>query len=90
MNNYIDANTITEILDKLIGPTWAVGDTIADGRRLENLKALIQVTDWCIGGVKMSAEHTSHEASVWENARTARMALLAWQEQIEEVLNVET
>lgn len=84
MNNHIDAKTITEIMAKLIGPTWPVGDTTLDDERLINLKTLIAVTDWCLDSVRMSAELIgAPEFSVHANATTANYALSIWKEWLE-------
>ena len=52
----LKSNEITKVLDVLIGEVEAVGETIADERRLDNLKTLIDVTNWCLDGLEFAME----------------------------------
>lgn len=51
-----DAYEIIKLLDLLIGPTEAVGESNADERAMENLKVLIDITNWCLDGILHSSE----------------------------------
>lgn len=86
MSNKLSSGTINMLLDNLIGDTEAVGDTWRDHDRLINLKTLIDVVNFCLDGVKRSAESEGFEYSVVENRETARGALLDWRDWINEVL----
>lgn len=68
---------ITKVLDVLIGEVEAVGDSNADERRLENLKTLIDVTNWCLDGLEFAMESGQGrvEASMQEISYTAHGAL---------------
>ena len=46
MTRMFETGEITKLLDVLIGKTEAVGETNEDKRRLDNLKTLIDVTNW--------------------------------------------
>ena len=48
MSRLFEAKEITKLLDMLIGKVEAVGETNEDERRLDNLKTLIDVTNWCL------------------------------------------
>ena len=51
-----ESKEIIKLLDHLIGNTIAVGESNADEKALENLKVLIDVTNWCLDGVHQSSE----------------------------------
>lgn len=51
-----ESKEIIKLIDHLIGNTIAVGESNADEKTLENLKVLIDVTNWCLDGVHQSSE----------------------------------
>lgn len=54
-----------EIVMKLIGPVQPVGETGPDERRLQNIKALTELTDRLLGEVSRAASCANrHEASM--------------------------
>lgn len=55
----LNSNEIIKLLDNLIGRTEAIGDTIVDAKSLENLKTLIEVTNWCLDRIMQSSETCS-------------------------------
>ena len=83
MANKLTENEIIKLLDNLIGPTEAYGDSAVDEKILSTLKTLIDVTNWCLDGVKQSAG-TLHrpEDSMRRIGATAMSALLEWEEWI--------
>lgn len=86
MSPKLSSGTINMLLDNLIGETAPVGDTWIDHDRLLNLKTLIDVVNYCLDGVKRSAESEGFEYSVVENRETAIGALLEWRDWINEVM----
>lgn len=54
----LHADEIIRILDVLIGGTEPVGDEAVDEQREENLKTLIDVTNWCLEGGAMDRQST--------------------------------
>jgi hypothetical protein len=73
----LKSNEIIKLLEILIGDVEAVGESNADERRLENLKTLIDVTDWCMDGLEFAMESGQgrFEASMQEISHTAKRAL---------------
>ena len=73
----LKSNEIIKVLEVLIGEVEAVGESNADERRLENLKTLIDVTDWCLDGLELAMESGNgrFEASMQEISDTAKRAL---------------
>lgn len=73
----LKSNEIIKVLEVLIGEVEAVGDSNADERRLENLKTLIDVTNWCLDGLVSAMESGQGrvEYSMKEIGYTARGAL---------------
>lgn len=53
--------TVHEIVKKLVGPISPVGETTADNRRFENLKAMTQVVDRLLFDI--------NEVAVYNNGR---------------------
>jgi hypothetical protein len=47
--------TVTEVVEKIIGKVDPVGETNADNERLENLKALCELTQNLLEKIKMIA-----------------------------------
>ena len=50
-----ESQDIIKVLNALIGPVCATGDSAKDGVVLENLGNLIDVTTWCIENIRESA-----------------------------------
>lgn len=73
----LKSNEITKVLEVLIGEVEAVGESNADERRLDNLKTLIDVTNWCLDGIEFAMESGEgrFEASMQEISHTAKKAL---------------
>lgn len=66
------------MLDNLIGETTAVGDSITDSVNDYNLRNLIDITNWCLDGIALSAEtrHSFHNSmrQIGERAFSALVA----------------
>jgi hypothetical protein len=45
---------IIKLLDNLIGPTEPYGDNMIDLARRDNLRILLEITDWCLDGIYFS------------------------------------
>lgn len=83
----LNSSEIIKVLDNLIGETTAVGDTWADEKREENLKTLIDITNWCLDGVHQSSETMGRpENSMHEMGFRARQALMEYHRWLGEVL----
>lgn len=83
MRGKMTSEEIIKLLDNLIGPTEAYGDSAVDEKILVNLKTLIDVTNWCLDGVKQSAGALHRtEDSMRRIGATAMSALLEWEEWI--------
>ena len=88
MSRVFETKEITKLLDALIGQTDAVGETHEDGRRLDNLKTLIDVTNWCLGELYDAMESGCGRAeySMAKIGHTACSALDEYGKWIAEVL----
>ena len=88
MSRLFETKEITKLLDALIGEVEAVGETNEDKRRLDNLKTLIDVTNWCLDGLQfaMSSGRGRAEYSMAEIGHTAWCALDEYEKWIAEVL----
>lgn len=86
MANKLTENEIIKLLDNLIGPTEAYGDSAVDEKILKNLKTLIDVTNWCLDGIQQSSR-TRHntEYSMRKIGETAYSALLEYADWIREI-----
>ena len=84
----LKSNEITKVLDVLIGDVEAVGETNADKRRLENLKTLIGVTNWCLDGLQYAMESGQGrvEASMHKISYTAQLTLDEYKTWLNELL----
>ena len=92
MTRRFETNEITKLLDVLIGDVEAVGETNEDNRRLDNLKTLIDVTNWCLDGLQfaMASGYGRPEWSMAEISYTAQCALDEYGKWIAEVLEEQT
>ena len=92
MTRRFEANEIVKLLDALIGDVEAVGETNEDKRRLDNLKTLIDVTNWCLDGLEfaMASGCGRPEYSMAEISYTAQRALDEYGKWIAEVLEEQT
>ena len=88
MTRRFETNEILKLLDALIGKTEAVGETNEDKRRLDNLKTLINVTNWCLDGLEfaMASGWGRPEYSMAKISYTAQHALNEYGKWIAEVL----
>ena len=88
MTRRFETSEITKLLDMLIGEVEAVGETNADNRRLDSLKTLIDVTNWCLDGLQfaMASGYGRPEWSMAEISYTAQCALDEYGKWIAEVL----
>ena len=88
MSRLFETKEITKLLDVLIGETEAVGETNEDNRRLDNLKTLIDITNWCLDGLEfaMASGYGRPEYSMAEISYTAQCALNEYGKWIAEVL----
>ena len=88
MTRRFETNEITKLLDMLVGEVEAVGETYEDERRLDNLKTLIDVTNWCLDGLQfaMASGYGRPEYSMAEISYTAQCALNEYGRWITEVL----
>lgn len=86
-----ESKEITKLLDALIGKVEAVGETNEDERRLDNLKTLIYVTNWCLDGLEyaMASGRGRAEWSMQNIRQTAQLALDEYKTWIADVLNDE-
>ena len=89
MSRTFETGEITKLLDALIGSVEAIGETNEDERRLDNLKTLIDVTNWCLGGLEyaMASGYGRPEWSMAEISYTAQCALDEYGKWIAEVLD---
>lgn len=84
----LKSNEITKVLDVLIGEVEAVGESNADERRLDNLKTLIDVTNWCLDGLEfaMDSGKGRAEGSMQKIGHTAELALDEYKTWLNELL----
>lgn len=89
MSRMFETKEITKLLNVLIGDVEAVGETNEDNRRLDNLKTLIDVTNWCLDGLEfaMASGYGRPEYSMAEISYTAQCALDEYGKWIAEVLD---
>lgn len=84
----LKSDEITKVLEVLIGEVEAVGESNADERRLDNLKTLIDVTNWCLDGLLFAMESGQGrvEASMHTISYTAQLALDEYKTWLNELL----
>lgn len=89
MSRMFETKEITKLLNALIGDVEAVGETNEDNRRLDNLKTLIDVTNWCLDGLQfaMASGYGRPEYSMAEISYTAQCALDEYGKWITDVLD---
>lgn len=88
MPRMFETSEITKLLDVLIGKVEAVGEAYEDERRLDNLKTLIDVTNWCLDGLQhaMDSGYGRAEYSMEGISYTAQCALDEYGKWITEIL----
>jgi hypothetical protein len=88
MYGKMTGSEIIKLLDIVIGSTNATGSASVDDERLKNLRVLIDVTNWCLDGIKQAAE-TRHrpENSMREIGETAFGAIAEYKDWCEVVFN---
>lgn len=85
MKNNFNSQEIIKLLNNLIGLTEAQGDTTIDEQVEDNLKILIDVTNWCLDGLSYASESRyRYEASMNKIGNRAYGALLDYHKWIED------
>ena len=89
MSRMFETKEITKLLNVLIGNVEAVGETNEDNSRLDNLKTLIDVTNWCLDGLQfaMDSGYGRYESSMAEISYTAQCALNEYGAWITDILD---
>lgn len=83
----MDSKTIIEVLDTLIGATNPIGDTWVDEERMENLKKLVDVTNWCLDGfLRVKEAPYMGERSIGDAKVLAQSAMQEWRDWLTEML----
>lgn len=76
---------IIKVIETLIGPVEATGEGYEDRKRLENLKTLIEITDWCIESLLSASNAISRfEYSMFQIGKTANDALVEIERTLQE------
>ena len=90
MTEKMTAKEIIKLLDILIGSTTAIGETNTDERVHENLRTLIDVTNWCLDGIFQSSETCGRpEWSMHKVGWDAKCALDEYRVWLEDVMGVQ-
>ena len=77
----LNSKEIIKVLDNLIGETTAVGDSVADSVIDYNLRNLIDITNWCLDGIALSAEtRNNFEYSMKQIGQRAFSALAEYRD----------
>ena len=77
----LSGGEIIKLLDNLIGPTEAVGETNADNKIKKNVDTLIDITYWCLDKLIDSSKTADRpEASMKEIGELAQKALDEYKE----------
>ena len=89
MARMFETREITKLLDAMIGNVEAVGDSYIDEQSLDNLKTLIDVTNWCLDGIQfaMASGKGRAEYSMRKISSTAECALDEYRVWISNILN---
>lgn len=72
----LTSDEIIKVLDMLIGPVEAYGDSAIDKTRKENLENLLDITDWCLDQIWYSSMAADRkEASMVEIGQRGKQYL---------------
>lgn len=83
--NKLSSEEITKLLDILIGSVEPIGETNYDEKVLENLKTLIDVTNWCLDGIAYARDYINRpEWSMNRVGFDAQCAMQEWAEWLKE------
>lgn len=84
----LKSNEIIAVIDNLVGPVEAVGESHIDRKILENLRTLIDITNWCLEQTKITSESCGRpEGSMHEIGWTAKCAMDEWKKWLGNVLD---
>ena len=77
----LSSEEITKVLDALIGRVEPIGETNFDEKVLENLRTLIDVTNWCLEWAANARDYINRaESSMNKVGFTAQCAMQEWAE----------
>ena len=75
----LNSNEIIKLLGILIGGTEPIGETYYDEKVMENLKTLIDITNWCLDGVEYARDYLGrNEYSMHKVGYNAQCAMQDW------------
>ncbi len=81
----LNSEEITKLLDILVGDVEPIGETYYDEKVLENLKTLIDVTNWCLEWVANARDYIiCAESSMNKVGFTAQCTMQEWAEWLKE------
>ena len=76
MSDKFTDSEIIKLLEVLVGPVEAAGETNADKIHLDNLMTLIDITYWCLSKIALAATAINRqEKSMFDIGWTASCAL---------------
>ena len=85
-----ETNEITKLIDAMVGCTDPVGDSATDKTIEDNLKTLIDVTNWCLDGLYSAARFRKSQyrsmSDIGERAYASLLEYKDWTTAIEEEL----
>lgn len=86
----LKSQEIIKVVDALIGPTTAVGDSAIDSQIEKNLKNAIDLVNWLFDGIADSAR-TRHrfEHSMRFTGERAFSAMNEWKDWLETTVNLD-
>ena len=86
----LKSNEIIKLLDALVGSAEPIGETNYDEKAAENLKTLVDITNWCLDGVAFARDYIGrNDYSMHKVGFDAECALQDWLKWLREVLGEE-
>lgn len=86
MDDKLKSGDVIKILEKIIGPVKAVGESHTDRKIKDNLQIMIDIGDWCLYNVWQSSKTAGRpEASMNEIGSIALEAIKVWNEWLQSI-----
>lgn len=82
----LKSEEVIKILERIIGPVEAVGESHTDRKIKDNLLMMIDIGDWCLYNIQQSSKTAGRpEASMNEIGSIALEAIKEWKEYLDRI-----
>jgi len=77
----MNAETVIEVVDKIIGPIVSIGEQNVDDKRFQNLKVACELVEYLLVKIANESRLTNYEDSMQRSAKFCQKQIEFWVEE---------